>query len=587
MVRIARYSAVVATVALLLVLLGYPWLMDHGAGMAFADVIENVQKAESLRFVFTQKLGRSPAIVSRMSIQGDKLRLDMVEIRGINQQAADKLKKFPAIFSHIADFTKRELLELDHVRKTAKRNELDDRAVSEFAKSNPIAQFRNVKQEHAQRIGQEQQDGHTIHIFQLTEIDLFSIKAKAAEEDAEMRVWVDEQTGLPVRIRIEGAFSVDRTDESYLDFQQFVWNKPLDEGLLRLDVPDGYTLKTEETTDTHAPASRRQIRAQGDAAGEPRSSQASRILSSDRVPRRIAWSSDGNLIAAVMDDPEDTRLQDRKSSELRVWEADTGDLKWSTNRPGIGDSVAWSPDGQMLVTVTRRRITLWDAATGQSKHTWTTQESNVKMALSADGKVLVCGIGEWGQPGDPGRYGGVQLWDVEQRTLQQTFRGHEWPVTYVAISPDGNSVASSSNDSPIKLWDRTTGKMQRTLAGGGCIAFSPDGKTVACASSKQIDEQLIGEVRLYELQTGDLLRTLSGHDRAKFSTVLWIAFSPDGKTIASASWDGTVKLWDALTGDLKRTLDHDGGVGSIVFSPDGRTLATGSQDKLLRLWEVN
>jgi len=106
------------------------------------------------------------------------------------------------------------------------------------------------------------------------------------------------------------------------------------------------------------------------------------------------------------------------------------------------------------------------------------------------------------------------------------------------------------------------------------VAFSPDGKTLASGSGDHT-------VELSEARTGQGLATLKGHD----GFVTSVAFSPDGKTLASGSDDNTVKLWDAQTGQELATLKgHDDYVGSVAFSPDGKTLASGSRDKTVKLW---
>ncbi|ARV57431.1 hypothetical protein BZZ01_01210 [Nostocales cyanobacterium HT-58-2] len=107
------------------------------------------------------------------------------------------------------------------------------------------------------------------------------------------------------------------------------------------------------------------------------------------------------------------------------------------------------------------------------------------------------------------------------------------------------------------------------------VAFSPDGKTIATASDDNT-------VRLWNLN-GQLLKTLLGHS----SYVLSVAFSPDGKTIASGSYDKTVRLWN-LNGQLLKTLlGHSHSVNSVAFSPDGKTIASGSDDNTVRLWNLN
>jgi WD40 repeat protein/class 3 adenylate cyclase len=125
-----------------------------------------------------------------------------------------------------------------------------------------------------------------------------------------------------------------------------------------------------------------------------------------------------------------------------------------------------------------------------------------------------------------------------------------------------------------------TGKLLVSLQGHtgpvDSIAWSPDGKTLASGSTE-------GTVKLWEVATGKLLTSLQAHTDSVWS----LAWSPDGKTLASASRDQTVKLWNAAAGKLLTSLQgHTGPVCSIAWSPDGRTLASGSYDHTVKLWDV-
>ena len=109
------------------------------------------------------------------------------------------------------------------------------------------------------------------------------------------------------------------------------------------------------------------------------------------------------------------------------------------------------------------------------------------------------------------------------------------------------------------------------------VAFSPNGKMLASASWDQT-------VRLWNVKTERLLHTLRGHT----NDIMSVTFSRDSQTLASADWDGRIHLWNPRNGKLKRTLTgHAGGVASVVFSPDGQTLASGSADRTVRLWNAN
>jgi WD40 repeat protein len=106
------------------------------------------------------------------------------------------------------------------------------------------------------------------------------------------------------------------------------------------------------------------------------------------------------------------------------------------------------------------------------------------------------------------------------------------------------------------------------------VSFSPDGKTLATGSYDRT-------IKLWNVETGQEIRTLTGHN----GSVYTVSFSNDGKTLATGSWDSTIKLWNVETGKEIRTLSgHNGSVYTVSFSPDGKTLATGSDDGTIKLW---
>eukprot|EP00927_Polykrikos_kofoidii_P043897 TRINITY_DN37997_c0_g1_i1.p1 TRINITY_DN37997_c0_g1~~TRINITY_DN37997_c0_g1_i1.p1 ORF type:complete len:298 (-),score=48.17 TRINITY_DN37997_c0_g1_i1:370-1263(-) len=161
--------------------------------------------------------------------------------------------------------------------------------------------------------------------------------------------------------------------------------------------------------------------------------------------------------------------------------------------------------------------------------------------------------------------------DPESKVLK--FEGHEGSLNCVAISSDGERLATGSEDATAKIWDVETRECLFTLeAKKGAIiqvAFSPDNKLLATAS-------YLKKAHIWNVETGECLMTLAGH----ISAVRSVAFSPDGSRLATGSGDMKTKIWSVEAGECLATIgDGDkwlvGVVFSVAFSPDGKRLATG------------
>lgn len=170
----------------------------------------------------------------------------------------------------------------------------------------------------------------------------------------------------------------------------------------------------------------------------------------------------------------------------------------------------------------------------------------------------------------------LRLWNRNGQGLK-TLSGHAGEVNRVNISPDSQILATASDDGTVKLWNNQ-GQLLRTLEVKGVVhdvRFSPNGKELAIATDTP-------SVTLWNLQ-GQQLRALKGHQAAVYS----VDFSADGQAIATASADGTIKLW-TVEGEFVRSLTgHQEGVRDVRFSPNGQILASAGEDETVRIWGRN
>jgi WD40 repeat protein len=175
---------------------------------------------------------------------------------------------------------------------------------------------------------------------------------------------------------------------------------------------------------------------------------------------------------------------------------------------------------------------------------------------------------------------GLLLQTEEPREPTATLTGHTGRVTSVAVSPDGQTLASGSSDQTVKLWDVATGKERATLRGHTkevyALAFAPDGRTLASGGAD-------GAVKLWDWAQAREQRSFRGHDGVVWS----VAFAADGRTLATGGQDGAVKLWDCEALKERATLKgHTKSVWGLAFTPDGQRLASASPEEVVRLWDV-
>ena len=230
-------------------------------------------------------------------------------------------------------------------------------------------------------------------------------------------------------------------------------------------------------------------------------------------------------------------------------------------------SIEFAPDGKQLVSASYSDSTIkvWSLKNGSELHSQDT-EAATSAVFSPDGKSIAYADKS-----------GVKLWDPETGTLKVLLKG----TSPVAYSADGKTLACGGpKHEKIILWDLANGKKIKTLDGHNdllnSLEFSPDGKRLVTCS-------LAETVKLWDVETGKEIADLKGHTDMLKSAI----FSPNGKMIASAGNDSTIKLWNVEDQKEIRTLKgHADYIQSIDFSPDGKRLVSGSTDGTIKIWDV-
>jgi WD40 repeat protein len=248
---------------------------------------------------------------------------------------------------------------------------------------------------------------------------------------------------------------------------------------------------------------------------------------------------------------------------------------------GLSGGAKLSPDGKLLAAAGERgTLVLFDAASGKLVQRLQGHDPNAG-GLGDVKSVVFDPQGRWlFSGGDDGR---IIRW-----SLPKGEKLDEWQapaeVRSLALSPDGTTLASGlrGTSNQIILWNVADGKTIRNLdghtgsVGTNGLAFSPDGKRLASASYDNT-------ARVWDWQQGKSLFTLEGHQNDVYA----VAFSPNGKILATASHDQQIILWDAETGHLLRSLQgHKNIVFGLAFNQDGNQLLSASRDNTLRLWNV-
>ncbi len=341
------------------------------------------------------------------------------------------------------------------------------------------------------------------------------------------------------------------------------------------------------------------------------------IRASERAPfARVwtaFWSPDGKRFLTSMGD-----------GTVRVWDAQSAAQVQQFNEPDFPRG-RWSPDGKRIATANLNNAAhIWDAGTGQLLATLSGHTKPIHgLSWSKDGTRILTGSDD----------GSARVWDAANGKMLLLLNKHTEAITDVRWSPDEKRIATSSEDGTAFVLDALTGEVLFTLVGHKqtdtqkianqpleiiAVSWSPDGSQIMTGANQgtailwdattgkpiftldtQVDTDFIsggywtrdtsrlllwglGSLTVWDTHSGKLIYKLMGHE----DLIVQPSWSPDETQILTASFDGTVRVWDAQSGKQIRMMNYKANVNWVSWSPDGTQILSTGDDGTVRLWDA-
>jgi WD40 repeat protein len=453
--------------------------------------------------------------------------------------------------------------------------------------------------------GEDERRPHTIHCaatksfvtfyaYKMEEpskvIAVSASSAEAIVQDAAVRIGLatDNSTLQNVCNRLKEELVIEEWQLQFID--SFQWKE--------LGAPIGLVAAIRRTILEQQQMKQPTVAASGD-------SETSSKKRSTR-PNDIVETNDPEIPPTILVEHILPMLNDRKTwNNLRSTSKETYETSqklisngkiappWPQKRIDVTSnvhSVAFSPDGALLAYVCQDGVVrIRNGQNGQHSILEGHPSTVNHICFSPSGSILASASSDGTRT--------THLWTLADRSCRLLELQFDC-VTFVAFSPDGSTVASGCRGGSTRIWNVSSGMCTRVLSSihidiVWSIAFSPDGRTLASAGGRQTDddddeeEEMAGRILLWDLSGENDVIVIYAH----WKEVNAIAYSPDGRYLASGGDDCTIKLWNAAIHSTRSCAvvfeGHTSVVWSVCFSPNGKILASGSEDGSVRLWNVD